>query len=230
MVRRAFVVSALLLISGQIVFAQNPELQARIAEIKESAAANKQALAQYTWQEQQTISIKGEVKKQQLFQVRLGPDGKPQKTPLDAAPPQQPSGGRLKRKVVEHKKEEFEDYAQQIGELVHSYIPPDPQKLQAAYQQGNVSLSSAGAPNEVKLVIRNYEKPGDSMTLVFDRSQKALLSVQLSSYLKDPKDAVTASAEFSRLPDGTSHVQSLLLNGESKKLTVQTQNSNYQKM
>ena len=54
---------------------QNPQLQERVTEIKQAAALNKQALAQYTWQEQQTISIKGNVKKQKQFLVRLGPDG-----------------------------------------------------------------------------------------------------------------------------------------------------------
>lgn len=62
---------------------QNPELQARLAEVKESMARNKQELAHYSWMEQDIISLKGEEKKEELFQVQLGPDGKPQKTNLD---------------------------------------------------------------------------------------------------------------------------------------------------
>jgi hypothetical protein len=71
---------------------QNLQLQERVTEIKQAAALNKQALAQYTWQEQQTISIKLNVKKQRRFLVRLGPDGKPEKTEID--PQEQSSGGR----------------------------------------------------------------------------------------------------------------------------------------
>jgi hypothetical protein len=59
--------------------AQNPEMQQRLAEIKQSSAANKQALARYTWAEQQTIRLKGEAKKTQQLQVRIGPDGQQQK-------------------------------------------------------------------------------------------------------------------------------------------------------
>ena len=59
--------------------AQNPELPEKLAAIKQSSAANKQALAHYTWLEQQTISLKGEVKKTEQFQVRIGPDGQQQK-------------------------------------------------------------------------------------------------------------------------------------------------------
>src|SRR5258708_28940554 len=84
---------------------QNPQLQERVTEIKQAAALNKQTLAQYTWQEQQTISIKGNVKKQKLFLVRLGPRGKPTKTEIN--PQDQTSSGckpRFKHRIVEKKK------------------------------------------------------------------------------------------------------------------------------
>jgi hypothetical protein len=221
---------ALLTLAPLQAMAQNPQLQEREAQIKMAAAANKQSLAQYTWQEQQTISIKGEVKKQKVFQVRLGPDGKPQKTELSASPAPSDEGGRLKRHVVEKKKEEFEDYAQQIAALAHSYAPLDPQALQQAFQQGSVMLGSAGAPGEFRLTIANYIKPKDSVEIIFNGAQKAIQALNISSYLDDPKDAVTISVQFSRLPDGTNHVSAMTVNGVSKQLTVQIQNANYQKM
>ena len=73
---------AALFFSASPIAAQSPALQARLAEIKQASAANKQALAHYTWQESQTTSIKGEVKKQQLFQVSVGPDGQQQKSEI----------------------------------------------------------------------------------------------------------------------------------------------------
>jgi hypothetical protein len=82
--------------------AQSPEVQQRVSEIKASSAKNKQALASYTWNEQVTISLKGEEKKVQHFQVRLGPNLTPQKTSLDP-PADTPSGGRLKRRIVAKK-------------------------------------------------------------------------------------------------------------------------------
>src|SRR5271154_7223568 len=74
-----------------LVQGQGPDMQQRVAEMKMAAAMNKQALAQMTWVETVTISLKGEQKKVEHFQVRLGPDGKPQKPSLDqpAAPPQE---------------------------------------------------------------------------------------------------------------------------------------------
>jgi hypothetical protein len=211
--------------------AQDTKIQDRVAELKLAAAVNKQAMAQYTWQEQQTISIKGEVKKQNFYQVRLGPDGKPQKMALN--PQEPPSGGRqhgIKHRVKEKKTEEFEDYGQQIASLAQSYAKPDPDKIQEAYQQGNVLVGPTSTPNESRLVIQNYLKPGDSVTFVFDRTRKVVQSIQVSSYLTDPKDSVTISSQFAQLPDGTNHVSSMVVNGVSKQLTVSTQNSNYQKV
>lgn len=48
------------------VVAQNAELQQKIRDLKEAAAANKQALAEYTYVQTTTISL-------------TGPDGKPQR-------------------------------------------------------------------------------------------------------------------------------------------------------
>jgi len=209
--------------------AQGPELQERVAELKESMAKNKMSLAQYTWVEQINISLKGELKKQEHFQVRLGPDGKPQKTSLDP-PPEPPSGGRLKKHIVEKKKEEYKEYAEQMKALAQQYVPPDKEMIQQAYAQGNISVIPGGGlpADEIKLVFHNYVKPQDSMTLIFDKAQKQLLSLQIASYMDDPKDSMTLTVEFSRLPDGTNHVSNVIMNGVSKQLNIATQNASYQ--
>jgi len=207
--------------------AQNPETQQQVSDVKQAMAKNKQALASYTWNEQVTISLKGEEKKQEHFQVRLGPDLKPQKTSLDP-PPDPPSGGRLKRHVVAKKTEEYQDYANQMKALAQQYVPPDGAMLQQAYAQGNVSIGPAGAPNELQLIIHNYLKPQDSMTLVFDKTQKALLQVKIASYMDDPKDVMNLTVMFTSLPDGTNHISTLVIDGVSKQLNIGIQNSNYQ--
>ncbi|WP_353064483.1 hypothetical protein RBB77_01810 [Tunturibacter psychrotolerans] len=217
-----------LLSSVPQIWAQNPEMQQKLMEIKQSAAANKQSLARYTWMEQQTTSIKGEVKKTQQFQVRIGPDGQQQKIELNPQAPPAPSGGRFKQRIVAKKTEEFKDYGQQIAELGKQYAQVDSQALDQAYQRGDISLQPNGAAGTVSLIIKNYLKPGDSVTLVFNRQQKALLSVQVASYLTDPSDAVRIAVQYDKLPDGTNHVTSNQVTGVSKQLGVMIQNSSYQ--
>jgi hypothetical protein len=220
------------IVGGALATAGAPQAHAQdsarkqlLADVKQSMAANKQALAQYTWQEQQTISVKGEVKKQQLYSVQIGPDGKPQKTPMDQPASSGGSPGGIKGKIVEKKKSEYEDYGKQIAALAQSYMQADPAHLQQLYQQGQITL----APGASQLVIHNYVKQGDSVTMVFDTAAKAVKTIDVSSYLSKPSDAVKISAQFQRIPDGPNHVSSMVVDGVSKQLTVQTQNSNYQK-
>lgn len=212
------------------ITAQNPQLQQRVAEIRQSMAQNKQALAQYTWQEQQTISIKGSVKKQKQFLVRMGPDGKPEKQEIGA--PDSSDGGRqrgLKHRIKEQKKEEYEEYGSQIAQLAQDYMQQEPGRLQQLYEQGSVTFGSAGAPGEIRVVVQNYVKQGDSVTIIYGQPQRAIQSIQISSYLSDPSDAVKITAQFARLPNGPNCANDVLVNGVSKQLTVELQNSNYQR-
>lgn len=219
-----------LMLAAPAARAQDPQLQQRVAEIKQSMAMNKEELARYTWEEQQTISIKGEVKKQKEFQVQIGTDGKPQKTEI-GAPDQSSDSGRkhgLKHRIVEEKKEEYEEYAQQIADLAQSYLHQDPAILQQLFQQGNVLLGAAGTPGEYQIVVHNYVKQGDSVTIIFSKPLRAVQSVQISSFLGDPSDAVNISAKFAKIPYGPNHAFDVVVNGVSKQLMVEMQNSNYQ--
>jgi hypothetical protein len=209
------------------VMAQNAEMQAKIAQVTEASKANKMALSHYNWQESVTTSIKGEVKKQQLFLVNIGPDGQQQKSEINAQP-DQASGGPLKRHIVAKKKAEYKDYGEQIADLARQYTTPDPGRLQRAYQQGNISQQMGGGESMMTLNIKNYIKPGDSVTLVFNKAQKTIQSIRVASYLDSPSDAVTIAAQFAKLPNGINHVTGTQINGASKQLTVVTQNSNYQ--
>ena len=154
--------------------------------------------------------------------------GKPQKTETgnQAA---QPGGrqGRVKEHVVDKKKAEYQEYGQSISALAKQYTTPNSEALMKAKQAGNISIMPGSGT--VSLVIKNYVKQGDTMTMTVSEQTHSPVSVQVNSYLDDPKDAVTINAQFAQLPDGTNHVASTLTNGVSKQLTVNDVNSNYQK-
>ncbi len=147
------------------------------------------------------------MKKTEVYQVSVAPDGQQQKTELSSSPaPAPPSGGRFKQRIVEKKKDEFQQYGQQVAALAKEYAHPDPQLLQQAYQKGNISLQMGGAAGTTSLVVKNYLKPGDQMTLVFNSAQKEIVGMNISSYLNDPSDAVTMTVQFAKLPSGVNHV------------------------
>ncbi|HEX8797258.1 MAG TPA: hypothetical protein VF772_01535 [Terriglobales bacterium] len=207
-------------------FAQNPQLEEKLMAFKQNQANNKQKLAQYTWTMTETISLKGEVKDTKVYQVQMV-NGQQQKTEVSNQQAQQGGReGRLKERVVAKKKEEYQEYGQSIAALAKQYTTPNPDALMKAKQAGNISLSPG--QGTVALVVKNYVKQGDTVTFTLDPQSKQLQNVRVASYLNDPKDAVTISSEFAQLPDGTNHVASTLINGESKQLTVNDVNSNYQ--
>jgi hypothetical protein len=220
-------ISASLLLTASAM-AQNQQMADKLMAIKTAQDANKAKLAQYTWTELETISIKGDVKDTKTYQVQMV-NGKAQKTLVNDQKASSGGGreGRVKERVIEKKKEEFQEYGQSISALAKQYTSPNPQALMAAKQAGNISLVPGSGT--VNLVIKNYVKPGDSVTMTISEQTHSPQSIQVNSYLNDPKDAVTISAQFAKLPDGTNHVATTTINGVSKQLTVNDQNSNYQK-
>jgi hypothetical protein len=208
-------------------FAQNPELQQKLAAVKQAAAENKQKLRQYQWIETTQLTLKGDAKPPTKNSCQYGPDGKVQKTMI-GPPPGQPSGGRMKQKVIEKKKAEMKDYMQDVKAILSMYVPPDPQKMQAAFQAGKVSLNPVSGA--VNLVFADYAQPGDKMTLTFDPTTKKITGLNISTYMGEEKDAVTLKVQMGTLPDGTSYEQQTVLNATAKQLVVTTTNSNYQKL
>ncbi len=208
--------------------AQNPQMVDKLMAIKQAQETNKQKLAQYTWTEVETISIKGNVKDTKTFQVQMV-NGQQQKTLVNDQKASSGGGreGRVKEHAVEKKTEEYEEYGQQISALAKQYTTPNPEALMQAKQAGNISIQPGGGT--VSLVIKNYVKQGDSMTMTINEQTHSPVGVQVNSYLSDPKDAVTISAQFAQLPDGTNHVATTTINGVSKQLGINEQNSNYQK-
>ena len=103
--------------------AQSQQMEEKLMAIKQAQETNKQKLAQYTWPETETISIKGSVKDTKTYQVQMGPNGQPQKTLVNDQKAQ--SGGRegrVKERVIEKETEEYQQYGQsdrRPGQAVH---------------------------------------------------------------------------------------------------------------
>jgi hypothetical protein len=225
--KRLVMIGAVTLAIAFPAISQNTELQEKLAAVKQAAAENKQKLRQYQWVETTQLTLKGDAKPPTKNSCQYGPDGKVQKTPV-GPPPQQPSGGRAKQKIIEKKKEEMKDYMQDVKALLGMYVPPDPQKMQAAFEAKKVSLSPADGA--ATLVFTDYALPGDKMTLSFDTATRKIVGLSINTYMGKEKDVVTLQVKMGSLPDGTNYEQQTVLNASAKQLVVTTTNSNYQKL
>ena len=188
-----------LALAATLSVAQNPQMEEKLMAIKQNMAKNKQQLAQYTWTQTETISLKGDVKDTRTYQVSMV-NGQQQKTEINDQKAQSGGGreGRLKQHVVEKKTDEYKQYGQSIGALAKQYTTPDPERLMQAKQQGNVSIVPGSGT--VSLVIKSFVKPNDQVTMTISDQTKSPVSMQINSYLSDPKDAVTISAQLSTTP------------------------------
>jgi len=207
--------------------AQTPNLQEHAAALKESLAKSQALLKQYEWVETRVLTLKGEEKSKIENRCYYGADGKVQKEPVGGpAEEKKPKG--LKGKIVEKKKAELTDYIQDTLELIKTYIPPDPARIETAKNAGKISVAPDGP--RVKLDIRDYEKPGDTLTFEIDGAKNVLLGLKVSSWLKDAKDAVSMTARMGQLDDGATYPAEILLSMPSKSLEVKTTNSGYKKL
>lgn len=221
------VLLALVVLPAISAIAQTGQFDQKLATVKQVAAENKQKLHQYGWLETTQISVKGEQKSARRNSCRYDSDGRVQKTPL-GPPPEAPEGGPLKKKIVEKKQEEMKDYLDDVKDVLEMYVPADPERMQEAYRAGNVAFNPV--PGAMNLVFSNYAKPEDKLTLAFDPATKKITSLNIDTYMGKTKDKITVQVEMSVLPDGTSYAQQIILDVSSKKLTVVTTNSNYQKL
>jgi hypothetical protein len=225
--KRMTIIAALALLASAVAPAQSQELQQKLAAVKQAAAQNKKKLRQYQWIETTQLTLKGDAKPPTRNSCVYGPDGQVQKTQIGPSP-EPPSGGRLKQRIIAKKKEEIKDYMQDVKAVLAMYVPPSPQKMQAAYQAGKLSLNPV--PGAVNLIFNDYAQPNDKMTLTFDTATKKIAGLNIDTYMGKEKDVVTLQVQMASLPDGTSYESQTVLNATAKQLVVTTTNSNYQKL
>ena len=112
---------------------------------------------------------------------------------------------------------------------MHSYVPPDPEKLQAVVAAGNMHLLTA-PPGQAILEFSNYQLPGDALTLAFNLDPKGFASIDVSTWQDSPSNPVTLNVQFQRLPDGTTYPALSTLAVPSSHVQVKIDNSDYQKL
>ncbi len=218
--------SVVLLLAPAISRAQ--EMQQRVAALKQNVARDQQSIRQYEWIETTVISLKGEEKSRKQQQCYYGADGVLQKVTVDASPPPDKKRG-IRGRVIAKKTEELTDYMKAAVALVKTYVPPDPARIQAVKDAGNVSLDLPGGGKGARLNFRNYQKPGDVLTVEVDPATNRVIGLTVATYLDDPKDTVTLNVSFLTLQDGTGYPASEVLVATAKNLSVNITNSGYRK-
>jgi hypothetical protein len=208
-----------------------------VAALKQSISEGTKKLAQYEWVETTVISMKGEEKSRKQNRCYYGADGKVQKVAMADAPKADQGGGGkpgkrgggLKSKVIENKKEDIQEYMKQAAALIHSYVPPQPQQIQAAKDGGRVAVNPQPG-GKARIEVKQYLKPGDSLTIDLDTAANSLLGLGVNSYIDKPDEPVTLAVQMATLPDGAMYAAKTTLDATAKNITVVITNSGHHPM
>ncbi|HEV8200673.1 MAG TPA: hypothetical protein VGS03_11690 [Candidatus Polarisedimenticolia bacterium] len=203
------------------------------AAVKESLQKSMAALRQYQWVETTAVSMKGEEKSRSQKNCFYGADGKVQKTPVAAAaaPAKDDKRSRgVKARAVENKTEEISDAVKEAIGLVKQYVPPDPARIQAAKDAGRVSVTPPDPAGQVRLVIKDYLKPGDSLTLDANAASDRISGLTVATFTEKAKDAVGLKVSFGAFADGTVYPSQIQLDVAAQNLAIAIENSGYRKV
>ena len=204
--------------------------QDRVAALKQSLASSMAALRSYEWIETTAVSMKGEEKSKKQNRCFYGADGKVMKVPIEAAPaaPAKEKRG-VRGKVVANKKEEIGDSMKEAIALVKSYVPPDAARIQAAKDAGKVAVNPPDAQGKVQMVIKDYLKAGDSLTIDLNAAANTLAGLTVASYTDKEKNAVGLKVSFGALTDGAIYPATIALDVKEQNMNVAITNSGYKK-
>ncbi len=211
-----------------VCFAQSPDA----AKFAAAQQQNTAQLQKFSWKQQTEIQLKGETKKTMLNQMRYDAAGNEQKTLLSEGPPQEAPaqdtgrrGGRVKKKIIENKKEDFKEMMQGLAALVKSYanIPPD--KLKAAMAQAEKPAGKDDLQGAVGLRLQNVVQDKDSLVIWIDPATLLFKRIEISTlYEKKP---VTAIANYSAIPGGPAYMAIADLQYPEKELVLKIENFDY---
>ena len=214
--------------------AQEPAVSAgetdHVAAIKQSLQTSTATLRQYQWVETTVVSLKGEEKSRTQNNCYYGADGKLQKTVIGSAPEGDDKKRGLRGKVVENKKEEISESTKEAIALVKQYVPPDPARIQAAKEAGRLSITPPDSKGLVVVVIKDYLKTGDSLTLQVNASTDRIAGATISTFTESAKDKVELKVAFGALADGTIYPATIRLDVAAQNLALAIENSGYKKL
>jgi hypothetical protein len=212
-----------------------PTPQQRVAMLKQWLQASQAQLRSYEWIETSVITRAGEEESRKQNTCYYGVDGKLQKVAVAGAsersggPPGILPPGRLVKKAGEHRKQEMLEYMDKAAALVHSYVPPDPGRIQQSVNAGKMAANVVEPGRRVRLDFKDYLKSGDVLSVELELPTNRLLGMHVSTYLDAKQDAIDLQVAMGVLPDATIYVARSTLAAAAKDVTVTIDNTGHRR-
>ncbi len=203
------------------LLARGADPGAMASQYAANAKANAALTRQYIWQMRVEVTLKGEPKPAQVYQMRFDVDGKLQKTLLTAPAKEKKTRG-IRGRIKENKIEEFKEWAGKLAELVKGYMAPTPGTMMDFYAKAAYSQSSDG---KVMISSTSFIDKGDRATYWIDPATQIPCRFEFQTVLEG--DPVSATVDFGQVQGGPQYTARLIVNVPAKKVSAKIENYNY---
>ena len=211
-----------------VLFASGAGAQQQVTALITAMAANANQLRQYTFKQRTETYHKGELKNTKLDEIHYSASGERVSIPLgeQKAEPEAPRRGpghRVIAKKIQEEKEKMKDYVERLVSLTGRYVAPDPARLQAAIP--NAEVITGGGGSEVRIRMRDYVRPGDSMIMSFDAATKRPTKTEVNTSLDD--SVVNIILAFDQIREGPSYLGRTVITSGAKELQIRVLTYDY---
>ena len=209
-----------LLLANAAVLAQS---DLDVQQVAEGMKKNQQALSDYAWQSRVSLSVDGEEKKVDLYQVRYNMSGELEKTRMGGEADEKKVRGPVRKRMAKSKKKDMQKFAEELGNQVESYLWPE--SLSKA-----LSTAFARADGGALLLLsQDVVQKGDSVEIGLVEATKQPMTLTIETTADE--SPVTVEVTFQKLEDGPNYAAQTVVNTvfDGKKVKIVTENFSYAK-
>lgn len=209
------------LLFAVVITAIGAGAQQPINRLATGMASNAKQLRQYRFRERTETYHKGELKNAKTDEGHYDTNGERVTIPLDEQRAQSESrrrgpGSRLIARKVEDEQEKMKDYIQRLMALTSRYLASDPDRLRGAL--AGAEVTTGGGSSQVRVVMRNYVKTGDVMTMIFDPATNRPTKTEVHTTLEDAPISIVLA--FDQIREGPSYPERTVVKSDDKQLEL----------
>jgi len=217
----------IVLVTPHFTLAQNQMAAKAVTAVKiaEARKANAKLMHEYSWQSRTELLENGKLEDLRLEQVQYGSDGSLQRITLNEQGASLPFGF-LRRAIAEKKRKQMEEFLMGLRGLIDQYTLPTAGKVLDFMDKATVSLADEG-----RLILMSgtgVVVPGDSLSVWTEAATRHTHKIQVNTFFQG--EAVNLTATFKTLRTGLTHVGFAEVTVPGKNLSVQVQNSDYDRI
>lgn len=218
--RRLAIISFLVAAASAAVVAQPPDPAQMAMQFGDNSKKNAKALRQYSWKMRTEVTVKGEPKSLQLYQMRFDADGRPQKTPISGEQVEKKKvRGPVRKRVVKTKISKAKEYVGKVTELVQSYNHPSAGTMLDFFNKATFTPTSGGL---VEVKGGDFLQPDDEATFWIDAATGTARTFSFRTTMEG--DPINGQVDFETLQNGPSYAARTTISMPAKNLKAVVEN------